>query len=273
MKYIDIHQHQIPALGLGTWDLRGSVAVDMVKAALSMGYRHIDTAQFYENESQVGQAINQSEVPRSAVFLTTKVWPSNLGKSTFLQSVQASLQRLSLDYVDLLLIHWPNPDIPLAESLEALQAAQEQGLTRLIGVSNFPVQLLKESLDTGISLSMNQVEYHPFLQQDTLRSYMREQGIALTAYSPIAKAKVIGEPAIEAIAQKYGKSAVQVTLRWLVQHGDVAAIPRTSNPQRLMQNLHIFDFALNEAEMHVISSLGVKNLRLVSPQNGPAWDA
>ena len=272
MKLLDIHSAQIPALGLGTWDLRGEVAQKMVTKALSMGYRHIDTAQFYENEQEVGKGIRQAEVARQDIFLTTKVYPNNLGEKDFLPSVELSLQRLGLDYVDLLLIHWPNPDIPLAESLKALQTAQEKGLTRFVGVSNFPIALLKQSLASGIQLTMNQVEYHPFLNQDPLRSFMQEQGIGMTAYCPIAKAKVIGHEVIEDIASKYGKSAVQVTLRWLIQHDKLAAIPRTSKSERLMHNLHIFDFALNEQEMANISALGAQNLRLVSPKNGPNWD-
>ncbi|MFK7926400.1 MAG: aldo/keto reductase [Bacteroidia bacterium] len=262
---------QIPALGFGTWDLRGEVAIEMVGATLAAGYRHIDTAQMYDNEVEVGKAINQSGIDREDIFLTTKVGKANLGKADFLATTQQSLEKLGQDYVDLLLIHWPNPNIPLAETLEALAQAKELGYARNIGVSNFPIALLKQTLQAGIRPFTNQVEYHPFLDQSKLLDFMREEKISLTAYSPIAQGKVIGNPSIKALGDKYGKHETQITLRWLMQQ-DLIAIPRTSKVRNMKANMDIFDFALTEAEMNTISALGSASGRLVNPSNGPDWD-
>lgn len=199
------HDTQVPILGLGTWELRDSVALDMVGAALEAGYRHIDTARAYGNEVEVGQAIRQSQLPREEIFLTSKIWRDQLAKPDFLRSTQESLEALQLDYVDLLLIHWPSPSIPLRGTIEAILEAKANGWAKNIGVSNFPIALLQECLDAGFTPFTNQVEYHPFLNQDRLLGFMKEHDILMTAYSPIAKAKVIGNPVIKAIGQKYAK--------------------------------------------------------------------
>lgn len=261
----------IPALGYGTWDIRGDVALKMVDAALEAGYRHIDTAQYYDNEKEVGQAVRQSRIAREEIFLTTKVRQDNLSREDLLTTTQQSLEDLGLDYVDLLLIHWPNRNIPLAESLESLQKAQENGWAKHIGVSNFPIALLQQTLDAGIKVFTNQVEYHPFLDQTKLLDFMGQNNIKLTAYSPIAQGKVIGNPTIKALGEKYNKHETQITLRWLMQQGCLA-IPRTSKVRNMKANMDIFDFELNKAEMATISALGSAEGRLVNPSGGPDWD-
>lgn len=261
----------IPQLGFGTWDLRGNVAIEMVAATLDAGYRHIDTAQYYDNEKEVGQAINQSGIARADIFLTTKVRQDKIGKEDFLTTTQESLELLQLDYVDLLLIHWPNSSIPLEDSLASLQKAQDNGWAKNIGVSNFPIALLQQCLDFGIKPFTNQVEYHPFLDQSKLISFMTEQDISLTAYSPIAQGKVIGNTLIKSLGEKYGKHETQITLKWLMQQG-VIAIPRTSKVRNMKANMEIFDFELSAEEMKNISALGSAAGRLVNPDGGPDWD-
>ncbi|MEL7531281.1 MAG: aldo/keto reductase [Bacteroidota bacterium] len=261
----------IPALGYGTWDIRGELAVEMVGAALAAGYRHIDTAQYYDNEKEVGKAIQQSSIAREEIFLTTKVRQGSIGKADFLSSTEQSLEDLGLDYVDLLLIHWPNRNIPLEESLESLQKAQDNAWAKHIGVSNFPIALLQKCLAAGIKVFTNQVEYHPFLDQSKLLAFMRQNDISLTAYSPIAQGKVIGNPTIKSIADTYGKHETQITLRWLMQQNCIA-IPRTGKVRNLKANMEIFDFELNENEMAQISALGSAAGRLVNPAGGPDWD-
>ncbi|MEM6343565.1 MAG: aldo/keto reductase [Bacteroidota bacterium] len=260
-----------PMLGYGTWDIRGALAVEMVGAALDAGYRHIDTAQYYDNEKEVGQAIQLSSVAREEIFLTTKVRQDRIGKADFLSSTEQSLEDLGLDYADLLLIHWPNRDIPLEESLESLQKAKDKGWAKHIGVSNFPIALLKQCLAAGIEVFTNQVEYHPFLDQSKLLGFMREHNISLTAYSPIAQGKVIGNATIKAIADKYDKHETQITLRWLMQQNCIA-IPRTGKVRNLKANMEIFDFELSAEEMEQITALGSAEGRLVNPGNGPDWD-
>lgn len=272
MKRINIQGAEIPVVGLGTYSLLGETATQMVAQALQIGYEAIDTAQFYNNEAEVGKGIKVSGVNRDGIFVTTKVWPSNLGRKDFLPSVKVSLKKLQMDYVDLLLIHWPSEEIPLEESIGELIKAQEQGLTRFIGVSNFNVEMVEESLDLGAKLITNQVEYHPFLDQEKMLNMLQSKGISLTAYSPIAKGKVMGNAVIKSIGEKYGKSEVQVTLRWLIEQEGVLAIPRTSNQMRLSSNMELFDFSLSEDDMAQINSLHSQSGRLVDPQWAPDWD-
>ncbi|MCJ8166089.1 aldo/keto reductase [Pontibacter sp. E15-1] len=272
MKTIQLQNTAVPALGLGTFQLEGDTALNMVQAALAMGYRHIDTAQMYNNEEAVGAAIKASGVARQDVFLTTKVLPSNLAKKDFLPSVEESLRKLKTDAVDLLLIHWPNAEVPVAEYMGELMKAREKGYTRHIGVSNHTTALLDQVLATGADIITNQVEYHPFLSQDKLYQYLRAHGIALTAYSPIAHGKVMGNATLQQLGEKYDKNEVQITLRWLLQQDGVLAIPRTSKESHLQSNIDVFDFELTQEEMQQIDALKQADNRLISPSFAPDWD-
>lgn len=262
----------IPALGLGTFQLSNDDAYRMVRAALSAGYTHIDTAQNYFNEEGVGKAIKDSGLNRSDVFLTTKVWRDKLSSTDFIPSVKESLRKLQTDHVDLLLIHWPNDAIPLDESIEQLIKVQEKGYTKHIGVSNFPIRLVQKTLELGANIVTNQVEYHPLIDQKKLYDYLRSEGIALTAYSPIAQGEVIGNPTLKAIADKHGKNEVQVTLRWLIQQDGVIAIPRSSKEKNMESNLQLFDFKLDTEDLEQINKLHKQNKRVVNPSFAPDWD-
>ncbi|MBF9255471.1 aldo/keto reductase [Pontibacter sp. 172403-2] len=272
MKDIKIKGATIPALGFGTFQLDSEAANHMVKAALNEGYRHIDTAQMYKNEESVGKAIRESGVPRSDVFLTTKVMPGNLSKKDFLPSVEESLQKLGSEYVDLLLIHWPNAEVPVEEYMGELVKAQEKGYTKYIGVSNHTTALLDKVLATGADIITDQVEYHPFINQDKLHHYLLEHDLSLTAYSPIAQGKVMGNSTLKSIGDKYNKNEIQVTLRWLIQQEAVLAIPRSSKEQHMKSNFNIFDFELTPDEMQQIDALKQENKRLINPSWAPEWD-
>jgi diketogulonate reductase-like aldo/keto reductase len=265
-----VHGTTIPAIGLGTWELRGDTCTRIVTEALKIGYRHIDTAQGYANEAEVGEGLRASGVPRSDVFITTKIRPQLISDGEMQRSMEESLTRLGVDQVDLALIHWPNERIPLAESMRALADVKRRGLARNIGVSNFTTRLLEPAVKLCPEIILNQFEYHPYLDQTVLLSAMRRLGLAITAYCPIALGKVVGDPKIEAIAKRHGRTTVQVTLRWLVQQGDVIAIPRTSRVERLRENLSVFDFELSAEEMQAMSRLTRPNTRLI---NEPAWVA
>lgn len=272
MIAIEAKTTTIPALGFGTFQLSNDDAYRMVKAALNAGYTHIDTAQNYHNEEGVGAAVKEAEADRSDLFLTTKVWRDKLGKNDFLPSVEESLRKLKTEYVDLLLIHWPNDNIPLQESIEELMKAQEKGYAKNIGVSNFPIRLVEKAIQLGANIITNQVEYHPLINQEKLYGFLRAEDMILTAYSPIAQGEVIGNETLKAIAAKYGKNEIQVTLRWLIQQEGVAAIPRSSKEQNMEANLQIFDFKLESDDMEKISKLREGNKRVVNPGFAPDWD-
>jgi len=261
-------QH-LPLLGLGTWDLRGSECVRAVRDALEIGYRHVDTAEMYENETDVGRGLRESGLDRAHVFVTTKLWANSLTRRAVPKSFEKSLKRLDTEYVDLLLIHWPNPDVPLEETLEAMSVLQDSGKARAIGVSNFPVALWKRALELA-PVQVNQVEYHPFLDQSELLRFAGEQELQLVAYCPIAKGKVADEPVIVDIARAHGRTPIQVTLRWLVKRG-IVAIPKSARHEHLAENYRIFDFELTDAELDAITSLG-RRQRLVDPGWAPDWD-
>ncbi len=229
MLTIEANGAEIPAIGLGTWELRGRACARIVEQALRLGYRHIDTAQIYENEREVGEGVRASGIKRSDIFVTTKVWTNHFAPNDLLRSTKESLARLRMTEVDLLLLHWPNPQVPLAETLGGLVQAQQLGLTRHIGVSNFTVALIEEAVaKSAAPLVCNQVEeYHPYLDQTKVLAACRDNGLALVAYSPIAKGRIKNAQALNRIGARYGKTAAQVCLRWLVQQ-NVVAIPRTS---------------------------------------------
>lgn len=273
MKIITIQNKDIPALGFGTWKLSGDPCIAATELALEVGYRHIDTAQIYGNESEVGQAIQNSGIRRSDIFLTTKIWMENVSQDKMARSVDESLEKLQTDYVDLLLIHWPVSEVPLKEQAAALQAVQQPGKAGMIGVSNYPVAMMRTMLeDYGVAIANNQVEYHPFLSQKPVLDFTRSHDMWMTAYSPLARGGIVGNKTLMEIGQTYGKSAGQVTLRWLIQQDNVAAIPKAASEQNIRNNFNIFDFALTGAEMDAIFALARPDGRLVNPDWAPQWD-
>ncbi len=262
----------IPILGLGTWDVRGKTCSRIVEQALRLGYRHVDTAQAYENEREVGEGIRASGLPRENIFVTTKVWWTHLSAGELEHSVAESLVKLKLHHVDLLLVHWPNSAVPLGETMAALSKVKREGLTKHIGVSNFTVSLIGEALQVANEpIVVNQFELHPYLDQSKLVDACRRHNIAVTAYSPIARGNIKGDPVLAGIAAAHGKSPTQVCLRWLVQQG-IVVIPRTSKVERLTENFEIFDFELTESEMTTIRGLARPDGRVVDPSWAPAWD-
>ncbi|ABC21093.1 aldo/keto reductase [Rhodospirillum rubrum] len=263
----------IPALGFGTWQIEGDDARVAVAEALALGYRHIDTARAYGNEAQVGAGIAQSGVPRGDIFLTTKIWTSEFKPEALTAALADSLAKLGTDYVDLTLLHWPNPEVPLADSLGALAALQQEGLTLAIGVSNFPVALVEEAVAVcGRPLAVNQVEYHPFLDQSKVIEACRRHGMAVEAYSPLARGKVMEDATLRRIAEIYGRTPGQVALRWLIQQDGVIALPKAVRPEHAKANLGALDFALSQSEMAEISALARPDGRLINPSWAPAWD-
>ena len=265
---------EIPLVGLGTWDLRGRTCVRMVEQALRLGYRHIDTAEMYDNEREVGEGLHASGIKRGDVFVTTKVWPSHFAPRDLERAARDSLTRLRLRQVDLLLLHWPNPQIPLSKTLGALCKVKRDGLARHIGVSNFTVKLLEEAFRLSSEpLVCNQIECHPFLDQSKVIAACRKHGMAVVAYSPIARGGARNDKLLARIGAAHGKTAAQVALRSLVQH-EIVVIPRTSKEQRLAENAGVFDFALSAAEMKEIAGLSHRDGRIVdwSYSGRAQWD-
>lgn len=272
MKYLDIKGARVPALGLGTWQLNGRGCFEAVRHALDLGYRHIDTAQMYGNETEVGWATRESGL-RDQIFLTTKLAPGNHAAAAVTRSTEESLRRLATDHVDLLLIHWPTGEVPLGETLDALAALRRAGKTRYIGISNFNAALLEEAVGThGADLLCNQVEYHPYLSQRAVLAAVRRHGMMLTAYSPLARGRVLRDPVLSAIGRNYDKSPAQVALRWLLDQDGVVAIPKASSRAHLAANLAVFDFTLSATDRAAIDALRV-GYRVVDPAGwAPDWD-
>jgi diketogulonate reductase-like aldo/keto reductase len=263
----------IPAIGLGTWPLKDDDCVQAVQWAIEAGYRHIDTAAMYGNEEAVGAGLKASGLPRDEVFVTTKVWPEDIAPGDLERSAEASLKKLRLDVVDLLLIHWPNPAVPLGGSIEALCRAKRAGLARHIGVANFTVALLDEAAALASEpLVTNQCEYHPRLNQAQVLAACRRHGLAFTSYSPLGRASVVSEPVIAEIAARHGRTPAQVILRWHVQQPGVVAIPKSGNRRRIAENIAVFDFALSEDDMRRIASLARPDGRVINPSWAPDWD-
>ncbi|RJS93114.1 aldo/keto reductase [Salinisphaera sp. Q1T1-3] len=273
MHHVTANGANIAALGFGTFELEPADAEAMVEHAIRAGYRHIDTAQMYNNEEAVGRGIRNAGVDRGDIFLTTKVWTDQFADGDLQASVRDSLERLGTDYLDLVLLHWPNPDISLKETMAALNAVQEEGLVRHIGISNFTAELIHEAASLSrVPLATNQVEYHPYLDQRPVLDALAEHGISLTAYCPLARGAVFKDPTLERIGKRYGKNAGQIGLRWLVQQDNVIAVPRSSKPAHVSSNLDIFDFSLTEEEMAEISKLHSDDGRMINPSFAPAWD-
>lgn len=275
MHTVDARGAQIPAIGLGTWTLDDAASERMVATAIETGYRHVDTAAMYGNEVGVGAGLKASGLPRDEVFVTTKVWHDQITQGALQASLERSLKKLGLDHVDLALIHWPSKTIPLETSIAALNDAKAKGLARHIGVSNFTIPLLAEANRLSEApLVCNQIEYHPLLNQDRVIAACRSAGMAVTSYCPLARgADLFSDPAIAGPAKRLGVSPAQVILRWHVQQPGVVAVPRTSNPARLAENLSVFDFELTGDEMTAISALRAAGHRICDFEFSPEWDA
>lgn len=273
MHNVTANGASIPAIGFGTWALPEDRVQPLVEHALGVGYRHVDTAQMYGNEKAVGAGIKASGLGRDEVFLTTKIWPDHFRRDDFKRMADERLRLLGVDQLDLLLLHWPSRTVPLAETIGALNEVQAQGKTRHIGVSNFTVAMIEEaSRLSEAPLVTDQVEYHPFLTQTKVLATLKKHGMALTAYCPIARGKVVDDPTLTRIGKAHGKSATQVSLRWLVQQEGVIAIPRSSNEQRIEENLAVFDFTLSPDEMATIDAMGSPQGRVVQIDIAPEWD-
>jgi 2,5-diketo-D-gluconate reductase B len=270
MTTIEVNGVQVPAIGYGTWLVTGQDATDGVRDALEIGYRQIDTARAYENEREVGKGIADSGVSRDEIFLTTKVPHDEATAAEVERDAEESLERLGVDHLDLLLLHWPNPDVPLEETLNALDKVREDGRTKQIGVSNFPAGLLEQALQIA-PVFCNQVEYHPFLDQSRLLEVARANDVLITAYSPLAHGKVPDDETLTRIGDKHGRTAGQVALRWLLDQPGVSPIPKASSHDRRQENFEL-DFTLDDEDRDEIARLP-KDVRTANPPWAPDWNA
>jgi 2,5-diketo-D-gluconate reductase B len=260
----------IPKLGLGTSQITGSECVVAVRDALELGYDHIDTARAYGNEAQIGQGLHDCGRNRDEIFLTTKLWYSDLSAVGVHDQLEQSLRDLRTEYVDLLLIHWPNPEFPLARTLDAMLEAQQAGRVRQIGVANFPSVLLREALEQA-PLICDQIEYHPYLGQPHLLALARERDLMVTAYSPLAQGEVLHDPVIGEIATAHDATPAQIVLRWLLDQPNVGAIPKAASHEHRAANLAVFDLELSDEERGRIAGLE-RRRRTTDPAWGPDWD-
>lgn len=262
----------IPLIGFGTWPLSGSEAERCVATALDLGFRHIDTAQLYGNEREIGRALRASGLGRQDLFLVTKMAPDNLGRERFDGALARSLESLGVDAIDLLLIHWP-PKSDFASTIECLVAAKLDGRAKRIGVSNFTVAHMRHAQHIAQGgLVNNQVEFHPLIDQSKLKSEAASLGISLSAYSPLARGRLLNEPALVEVATKLGRPVSQIVLRWIVQQG-VAAIPMSRKRENAQSNLDVTRFSLSDADMAAVTALTLQNRRFVSPAGwAPEWD-
>ena len=264
----------IPLLGFGTYGMSGTKLQNVLVAALRQGFRHIDTAQMYQNESDVGAAIRASGVARSDVFVTTKVWVDNYPRDRFMASVDRSLRELRSDYIDLLLVHWPRGGAPVAEQVEGLNRAVNSGKVRHVGVSNYSADMMRAAAALlEHPLVTNQVEYHPFLDQSVLLRQVAASESSLMAYCGMAVGRVFRTDLLKDIAARNRRSVAQVVLRWLIQQPRVIALSRTESIERIPDNAKVFDFALSAADMAAITRLRAPGNRIVDPPHlAPDWD-
>jgi diketogulonate reductase-like aldo/keto reductase len=272
---IEAHGAAIPAVGYGTMLFPDpDRAVELIGHALACGYRHIDTARKYGTEQWVGEAIRASGVPREEIWVTTKVTEENAKADDFARSVDTSLETLGLDHVDLLLIHWPQPGVPLEETLGALARAKRDRLARHIGVSNFTIALLDEAVaKCPEPLVTNQIEYHCYINQDRLLAACRKHDLLVTCHAPLARGAMLDDPVILEIAAAHGKSAAQVALRWTVQQPGIGVVPRALEISEIEENIALFDFTLSDSEMDRIGRMKERHLRVIDPEvRRPAWD-
>lgn len=253
MEQVPVDGTSVPAVGLGTWRLTGERCRRAVDTALDLGYRHIDTAQDYGNEREIGQAIADADIEREEMFLTTKVWVRNARYDDVLESTHRSLDRLGTDYVDLLLLHWPNPLVPIGETLAAMGKLRDDGHIRHAGMSNFSLDRLRSARETtDVPVAADQVQLNPYRPRPDLRQYCAEEGVLLVAYSPLGHGGLIHDPVLREIGERYGKSAPQVAIRWTIQHEGIATIPRATSPEHQRENADVFDFELSEEEIRRI---------------------
>ncbi len=247
--------HEMPVLGLGTWDLRDAQCKEVVKRAIGMGYTHLDTAWMYENQRAIGEAVRESGVGRSELFITSKIWKTHLEYDAVLGQCEEILEQLQTGYVDLLLVHWPSDAVPLPDTLNAFENIYEEGKARSIGVSNFSADLVDQARQIcRTPISVNQVMYHTHQNQEELRRHCAERGVVMTAYCPLAKGEFLDDPVLREVAAYHGKTSAQVTLKWLVQKG-VIAIPKASSEAHLRANIELFDWELRAEEMQRIDAL------------------
>jgi 2,5-diketo-D-gluconate reductase B len=273
MDVIESHGARIPSLGLGTMTLKEDLCVQLVAEALALGYRHLDTAQMYGNEREVGAGMRGSGLKRDDIFLTTKVWFTRLAAGDFERSVDESLERLALPWVDLLMIHWPNAQVPLAQSIASLCKVKKAGLAKHIGVANFNVAMIEEAVKLASEpIAVLQIETHPYRDQSMVFAAARRHGMAVVGYCPLARGKVPADPLLQKIGGAHGKTPAQVALRFLEQQ-QIIPIPRTSKRERLAENLGSLDFALSAAEMAELGKLTRPDSRIVSPPQAPKWDS
>ena len=269
-------QANIPVLGLGTWQSTGQDCIDVVSQGLKMGYEHIDTAQAYGNEKEVGQGIKQSGIARDEFFLTTKIFPDDMKfePEKLIAAAKRSLDNLDTDYVDLLLLHWPDDRVPLSETIPALCELQKQGLTRHIGVSNFNIaNIIEAEKYADVPIVVNQVEFHPFIKQQTLQTFLNNHHILLEAYSPLARGDVFDNDIIKEIAERHSITPAQVSLAWILSDKHRIAIPKTANPEHLQGNLDAINVQLSADEIEKISSLARADGRKIKhPDYSPEWD-
>lgn len=270
---LEAHGAKMPAIGYGTMEFPGRAA-ELVAHAIKVGYRHIDTARKYGTEERVGEGIRASGIKRGELFVTTKVTELDARETDFLRSAETSLKALGLDYVDLLLVHWPQPKVPFAETLGALAKAKRSGMTRHIGVSNFTLAMLDEAVRVCPEpLITNQIEYHAYLPHDRMIAALKRYGMILTAYCPVARGKLLDDPVVGRIAKTHGKTPAQICLRWLIQQPMVAAVPRALEERHIVENLDVFGFSLSDEEMQRISALRRHNVRIADPpERAPKWD-
>lgn len=263
---------KMPVLGFGTFQSQGDTCRNAVKTALDIGYRHVDTANMYENESAVGQGIKDSGVPRDELFITSKLKMHHLDPDGVRASCENSLRELDIEYLNLLLIHWPEESVPLADTLGAMAELKKEGKIRHLGVSNFTVDWLTRAIAAvDEPIFCNQIEYHPFLSQESISGLCREKGIGVTAYSPLARGQAVTDDRLKAIGRTYNKSAAQVALRWILQQPGTIAIPKGTSAEHIRANFDIFDFELEPNDIITINAIE-KDRRLINPEWGPRWD-
>lgn len=263
---------RVPEIGLGTFKLIGKTGQEAIRTALNIGYRHIDTAQVYNNEKMVGESIKQSYVERDQMFITSKIDRLNLEPRKLLTSVERTLMNLKMEYVDLLLIHWPNPDVDIRITLETMFSLKEQGRALHIGLSNFPMnQCIQIVEDIGMPIFCNQVEYHAMLGQFDLLDFAADHDVLITAYSPLAQGEILNNPLLLEIGNKYKKSAAQIALRWLIEQEQVVVIPKSATAKHLQENFDIYDFELEDEDFYAIDDLD-KSMRVVNPNFAPNWN-
>jgi len=270
MPILEANGMRMPRIGLGTWPMKGAECQAAVESALSLGYRHLDTAEMYGNEDAVGAGLAASGLKRGDVFVTTKIWNDKTNGAAIRRAFDDSLDRLDTPYVDLLLIHWPSPELELADALRGLAVIRAEGRAKSIGVSNFPPRLLQRAIDVGVNLACLQVECHLLLDQSKLLGICRANGMALTAYSPLAKGANLESPVIDGVAAKHGATRGQVALAWLLAQDGVAMVPKAASPARQKENLGALEVKLDAEDLAALAALP-KDRRLVNPAIAPDW--